>query len=139
VHIYLIILRKFQDHLLLNWTNLYQYGKQTIIVKDENHEEVFEDLFSTYTTGDYRITNIQKNTSLLIEEFAWYFYPSRLAKLTTELKKPGLIQELRSILFKTGIFYLLAEPFIGFNKYLLAGCGVFILPQLLSLVSHKLS
>jgi hypothetical protein len=74
---------------------------------------------------------------LLIEEFAWYFYPSRLAKLTTELKKPGLVQELRSIFFKTGVFYLLAEPFIGFNKYLLAGCGVFILPQLLSLVSHK--
>lgn len=74
---------------------------------------------------------------LLIEEFAWYFYPARLAKLTTELKKPGLVQELRSILFKTGIFYLLAEPFIGLNKYLLAGCGVFILPQLLSLVSHK--
>jgi hypothetical protein len=47
------------------------------------------------------------------------------------------VQEIRAILFKTGIFYLLAEPFIGFNKYLLAGCGVFILPQLLGLVSHK--
>ena len=74
---------------------------------------------------------------LLIEEVAWYFYPVRLAKLTAELKKPGLIQEIRAIIFKTGIFYLLAEPFIGFNKYLLAGCGVFILPQLLGLVSHK--
>ena len=72
-----------------------------------------------------------------IEEIAWYLYPARLVKLTTELKKPGLVQEIRAILFKTGIFYLLAEPFIGFNKYLLAGCGVFILPQLLSLVSHK--
>ena len=74
---------------------------------------------------------------LLIEEVAWYFYPVRLAKLTAELKKPGLIQEIRAIIFKTGIFYLLAEPFIGFNKYLLAGCGVFILPLLLGLVSHK--
>ena len=74
---------------------------------------------------------------LLIEEIAWYLYPVRLAKLTIELKKPGLVQEMRAIIFKTGIFYLLAEPFIGFNKYLLAGCGVFILPQLLSLVSHK--
>ena len=74
---------------------------------------------------------------LLIEEIAWYLYPVRLAKLTVELKKPGLVQEIRAIIFKTGIFYLLAEPFIGFNKYLLAGCGVFILPQLLGLVSHK--
>ncbi len=74
---------------------------------------------------------------LLLEEVAWYLYPARLAKLTTELKKPGLVQEMRSILFKTGIFYLLAEPFIGFNKYLLVGCGVFILPQLLGLISHK--
>ena len=74
---------------------------------------------------------------LLIEEIAWYLYPVRLAKLTVELKKPGLVQEMRAIIFKTGIFYLLAEPFIGFNKYLLAGCGVFILPQLLGLVSHK--
>ena len=70
---------------------------------------------------------------LLLEEIAWYLYPVRLAKLTIELKKPGLVQEIRAIIFKTGIFYLLAEPFIGFNKYLLAGCGVFLLPQLLGL------
>jgi hypothetical protein len=74
---------------------------------------------------------------LLLEEIAWYLYPVRLAKLTIELKKPGLVQEIRAIIFKTGIFYLLAEPFIGFNMYLLAGCGVFILPQLLGLASHK--
>jgi len=83
------------------------------------------------------IAGIAVAIRLLIEEIAWYLYPVRLAKLTVELKKPGLVQEIRAILFKTGIFYLLAEPFIGFNKYLLAGCGVFILPQLLGLVSHK--
>jgi len=83
------------------------------------------------------IAGIAVAIRLLIEEIAWYLYPVRLAKLTVELKKPGLVQEIRAILFKTGIFYLLAEPFIGFNKYLLAGCGIFILPQLLGLVSHK--
>jgi hypothetical protein len=83
------------------------------------------------------IAGIAVAIRLLIEEIAWYLYPVRLAKLTVELKKPGLVQEIRAILFKTGIFYLLAEPFIGFNKYLLGGCGVFILPQLLGLVSHK--
>ena len=74
----------------------------------------------------------------LIEEIAWYLYPYRLTKLTTELKEPGFLQELRAIVFKTGIFYLLAEPFIGFNNYLLAGCGVFVLPQLLALAQPKL-
>lgn len=83
------------------------------------------------------IAGLAVASRLLFEEIAWYFYPERLSKLTTELKKPGLVQEARSILFKTGIFYLLAEPFIGFNKYLLAGCGVFILPQILNLISHK--
>ena len=48
---------------------VYQYGKQTIIVKDTNYKEVFEELFSLYTTGDPRITNIDKKTSLLIEEY----------------------------------------------------------------------
>ena len=83
------------------------------------------------------IAGIAVAIRLLIEEIAWYLYPVRLANLTVELKKPGLVQEIRGILFKTGIFYLLAEPFIGFNKYLIAGCGVFILPQLLGLVAHK--
>jgi hypothetical protein len=83
------------------------------------------------------IAGVAVAARLLIEEVAWYLYPARLAKLTTDLKKPGLVQEMRSILFKTGIFFLLAEPFIGFNKYLFVGCGVFILPQLLGLVSHK--
>ena len=83
------------------------------------------------------IAGIAVAIRLLIEEIAWYLYPVRLANLTVELKKSGLVQEIRGILFKTGIFYLLAEPFIGFNKYLIAGCGVFILPQLLGLVAHK--
>jgi hypothetical protein len=74
---------------------------------------------------------------LMLEEIAWYLYPARLSKLTTVLKKPGPIQDIRGILFKTGIFYLLAEPFIGFNKYLLAGCIVFTFPQLLGLVQSS--
>ena len=83
------------------------------------------------------IAGVAVAVRLLLEEVAWYLYPARLAKLTTDLKKPGLVQEMRSILFKSGIFFLLAEPFIGFNKYLMLGCGVFILPQLLGLLSHK--
>jgi phosphoribosylamine--glycine ligase len=48
---------------------VYMYGKQTIIVNDDNFKEVYEDLFSLYTSGDYRLNNIQKDTRLLIEEF----------------------------------------------------------------------
>jgi hypothetical protein len=84
------------------------------------------------------IAGLSVATRLLLEEIAWYLYPVRLAKLTTPLKKAGLVQDFRGILFKTGIFYLLAEPFIGFNKYLLVGCGIFIIPQLLGLISNKL-
>jgi hypothetical protein len=84
------------------------------------------------------IAGLSVATRLLLEEIAWYLYPVRLAKLTTPLKKAGLVQDFRGILFKTGIFYLLAEPFIGFNKYLLVGCGIFIIPQLLGLISDKL-
>lgn len=47
----------------------YMYGKQTIIVNDDNFKEVYEDLFSLYTCGDYKITNIQKDTRLIIEEY----------------------------------------------------------------------
>lgn len=49
--------------------SVYQFGKQTIIVTDENYKNVFEELFSLYTTGDPKITNITKKTSLLIEEY----------------------------------------------------------------------
>jgi hypothetical protein len=84
------------------------------------------------------IAGVSVAARLLLEEIAWYAYPLRLAKLTTPLKKAGLLQDFRGILFKTAVFYLLAEPFIGFNKYLLAGCGIFIIPQLLGLISDKL-
>ena len=84
------------------------------------------------------IAGLSVAARLLLEEIAWYAYPVRLAKLTTPLKKAGLLQDFRGILFKTGVFYLLAEPFIGFNRYLLAGCGIFIIPQLLGLISDKL-
>jgi len=75
---------KFQhvdgDYLYENFNNIprpfvvklnsvYQFGKQTIIVTDENQKDVFLDLFSLYVTGDPKITNITKKTSLLIEEY----------------------------------------------------------------------
>ena len=75
---------------------------------------------------------------LLFEEIAWYLYPVRLRSLTISIKPTGWVQEGRAILFKTSIFYLLAAPFVGFNDYLWIGCGIFVLPQLISLFAHKL-
>jgi phosphoribosylamine--glycine ligase len=48
---------------------VYLYGKQTMIVTDDNYKEVYEELFSLYTSGDYRLCNITKDTKLLIEEY----------------------------------------------------------------------
>lgn len=48
---------------------VYQYGKQTIVVNDENYEEVYLDLFSARLDSPFRITNINFNTSLIIEKF----------------------------------------------------------------------
>jgi phosphoribosylamine--glycine ligase len=47
----------------------YQYGRQTVIVTDENKEEVFLDLFSGKIGKDYRVTNINDEWSAVLEEF----------------------------------------------------------------------
>lgn len=73
-----------------------------------------------------------------LEEIAWYLYPKRLQQLSIELKPAGSIQELRAVFFRTGVFYLLAEPFIGTNIFLAIGCAIFIIPQLINLVSNEL-
>jgi phosphoribosylamine--glycine ligase len=48
---------------------IFQYGRQTIIVTDENYEEVYLDLFSARLDSNIRITNINFNTNLIIEKF----------------------------------------------------------------------
>lgn len=74
----------------------------------------------------------------LLEEIAWYLYPERIRKLTVAIKQPGAVQELRGIIFKVTVFFILAEPFIGFNNYLLIGCAIFLIPLLMGLVSENL-
>jgi hypothetical protein len=74
----------------------------------------------------------------LLEEIAWYLYPERIRKLTVAIKQPGVLQELRGIIFKVTVFFILAEPFIGFNNYLLIGCAIFLIPLLMGLVSENL-
>jgi phosphoribosylamine--glycine ligase len=47
----------------------YQYGKQTIVVKDDNWQEAYEDLFSLQLFGDYKITNITYGTVVILEDY----------------------------------------------------------------------
>ena len=75
---------------------------------------------------------------LLLEEVAWYLYPYRLSLLQVDLQEPGLIQKLRGIIFKVGVMVLLAQPYIGWNRYLAGGIAIFLAPQLLSLFGDKL-
>ena len=74
---------------------------------------------------------------LLLEEIAWYGFPYRLAKLHIELKSPGYIQEFRGLLIRLGLFILFLYPYVGWNKYLYIGIGLFAFPQLLSLISWE--
>jgi phosphoribosylamine-glycine ligase len=48
---------------------VYQYGRQTYIVNDENYEEVFLDLFSDRAGLVPRITNINNDTNITVEKF----------------------------------------------------------------------
>ena len=48
---------------------VYQYGRQTIIVRDEDVEEVYLDLFSKHIGDGYRVTNIELTDTLVLENF----------------------------------------------------------------------
>jgi hypothetical protein len=75
---------------------------------------------------------------LLLEEIAWYGYPYRIQKLSVQLKPRGVVQRIRAVLFKLLILLVLAVPYIGWNRYLAAGVAIFIIPQLLGFIDHKL-
>jgi phosphoribosylamine-glycine ligase len=47
---------------------VFQSGRQTTVVDNSNYEEVYSDLFSFHLKEDVRLTNINMDTSLVIEE-----------------------------------------------------------------------
>jgi phosphoribosylamine--glycine ligase len=47
----------------------FQYGRQTVIVSDDNFEDVYLDLFSVRLDQPPRITNINFDASIVIEKF----------------------------------------------------------------------
>jgi phosphoribosylamine--glycine ligase len=48
---------------------VYQSGRQTIVVDDENYETVFEELFGYLVNGDAQLTNIALDTEIVLEEY----------------------------------------------------------------------
>lgn len=49
--------------------HVFQYGRQTTIVDNNNFEESYLDFFSFILTGEKRVTNINLNNSLIIENY----------------------------------------------------------------------
>ena len=75
---------------------------------------------------------------LLLEEIAWYLYPYRLNQLHVELKPVGKIQRVRGVIFKVAVMIILAQPYIGWNRYLAAGIAILLIPQILGFFDEKL-
>ena len=83
------------------------------------------------------LTGIATVIRLMLEDIAWYLYPYGIKRLHVDLPSTGYIQKIRSILTKTALFLLVVVPYIGWNKYLIAGLSLSLIPQLLGLFSHK--
>ena len=75
---------------------------------------------------------------LLLEEIAWYLYPYRLNELHVSLKSVGFVQRVRGIIFKVSVMIILAQPYIGWNRYLAGGIAIFLIPQLFNFFGDKL-
>lgn len=74
---------------------------------------------------------------LILEDIAWYLFPYGVKKLHVELPSAGNFQKIRGIFFKTFLFLLVVIPYIGWNRYLIAGLFLILIPQLFGLVAHK--
>ena len=76
---------------------------------------------------------------LVGEDIATYVYPRRLADLHPELREQRRAQSWVSLVFNTGVFIFLAEPFIGNSIQLWLGVLLFMLPKTLSMtLTHRL-
>ncbi|MFA5918544.1 MAG: hypothetical protein WC800_03275 [Candidatus Nanopelagicaceae bacterium] len=76
---------------------------------------------------------------LVGEDIATYVYPRRLAELHPELREPRRAQTWFSLIFNTGVFIFLAEPFIGNSIQLWLGVMLFVFPKIMSMTAtHKL-
>lgn len=75
---------------------------------------------------------------LALEDYIWYLYPARLERVTYKEPEDNRWHDIRRLIFKTYLFYVLAAPFVSHHSVLLLATVVFLIPQLLKFVSDRL-
>lgn len=75
-----------------------------------------------------------------LETLAAHHYPARLreARPTDEVPEPSLARRWVLVFARTGALMLAAQPFVGWNWYLFAGCLSYGLEQMLDVVQDRL-
>ena len=74
---------------------------------------------------------------MILEDFASYSYPQRIAAVSGELKSQDTIHKIISLELKIFIFVELAMPFVGFNIKLLLGTILMAAPTIIGLTIGK--
>ena len=74
---------------------------------------------------------------LILEDFASYNYPERIAAVSGEFKAQDTIHKVISLELKIFIFMQLAMPFIGFNLKLFLGTLIMAAPTIIGLTIGK--
>jgi hypothetical protein len=74
---------------------------------------------------------------LILEDFASYNYPERIAAVSGEFKSQDTIHKVISLELKIFIFVQLAMPFIGFNIKLFLGTLIMAAPTIIGLTIGK--
>ena len=75
---------------------------------------------------------------MLLEEFAWHLYPNRIRNLHFEPTPVSKFKKVRSLVLKISLFIYLAFPYIGWNKYLIAGIFVTFFPSVMSFANNSI-
>jgi len=74
---------------------------------------------------------------MVLEDFASYNYPKRIAAVSGEFRSQDTIHKIISLELKIFIFVELAMPFVGFNIKLLLGTILMAAPTIISLTIGK--
>jgi hypothetical protein len=74
---------------------------------------------------------------MILEDFASYSYPQRIAAVSGEFKSQDTIHKIISLELKIFVFVELAMPFIGFNIKLLLGTILMAAPTIIGLTIGK--
>jgi hypothetical protein len=75
---------------------------------------------------------------VVLEEFAAQFFPARLNTIhPTEVRNPSNVQKSIALAMRAGIFFYVADAFVGTGWYLYLGTALFILPNYVGLFQAK--